>query len=520
MIFLKKTFHEFKTELIFDDSYMFYRYAMNIRHGYGMSWNPDGVHTYGLTGIPWLFCILPLTFFNLSVDYILRLSSFMAGLLALLALTITLYKNTKINLVSICAIVVFPLIYFNSFFCQMFTGMETMLSLLINIIVAWSALSYIKIPSVNKTYLVGALSFCAITVRPDNGLCALGIPFLLWAGFFGLRRWKDLFGIVILPIILCILYISFCYMYFGTPVPLAFYIKSMHYYTGFMNPENPLSYLFDFLSYGGLFLVISILCFKGGQWKISFSFVIPVLITFIYLDTVRQVMGWNGRYYTPFLAYLIIPAVLGIDNLIQTRSWKTITAIAAVLLSVLGLCDVTHAVRRHMEAVRMRHVMPAPIAVPNLPIDASKPLPSIPWFVNIRQVGDKILSVLPPGSVVAASEVGYISSRNLAITIIDLAGLNNKDFALHGFSMNALLEKKPDLIWFPANDYTGQRSIIFSDKTLLKDYIIIRDAFDFGIAIRINSVNKSILEDVINKQWNVLYPGYNLKDYIVKSVSE
>src|ERR1700744_1385916 len=47
--------------LSFDDAYMFYRYATNLAHGLGISWNPDGVPTYGMTSQLWVFLILPLT---------------------------------------------------------------------------------------------------------------------------------------------------------------------------------------------------------------------------------------------------------------------------------------------------------------------------------------------------------------------------------------------------------------------------------------------------------------------------
>ena len=51
---------------IFDDSWMFYRYALHVREGLGVAWNPDGIPTYGLTSLLWLFVVLPFTFLPLD----------------------------------------------------------------------------------------------------------------------------------------------------------------------------------------------------------------------------------------------------------------------------------------------------------------------------------------------------------------------------------------------------------------------------------------------------------------------
>src|ERR1700712_4234539 len=48
--------------LLFDDAYMFLRYAHHVRQGLGYSWNPDGVHTYGPTSLLWALVTFVLSY--------------------------------------------------------------------------------------------------------------------------------------------------------------------------------------------------------------------------------------------------------------------------------------------------------------------------------------------------------------------------------------------------------------------------------------------------------------------------
>jgi len=75
----------------FDDAYMFIRYANNFLDGHGISWNPDGVQTYGVTSILYLAIttmarsILP----NVDEGVLLTTLSASIGLLAIGVLAYT-----------------------------------------------------------------------------------------------------------------------------------------------------------------------------------------------------------------------------------------------------------------------------------------------------------------------------------------------------------------------------------------------------------------------------------------------
>jgi hypothetical protein len=127
----------------------------------------------------------------------------------------------------------------------------------------------------------------------------------------------------------------------------------------------------------------------------------------------------------------------------------------------------------------------------------------------------ELAASLPPGAVIAASEVGYLACSAPAATIIDLVGLNDTHIAVHGFSMDYLLSRSPDLIWFPDRDYTGLRAAFFSDARLFSRYVVIADALNYGVAIRRDSPLRGAIEQHLLAIWPTLYPAQKLSDFIV-----
>ena len=65
---------------------------------------------------------------------------------------------------------------------------------------------------------------------------------------------------------------------------------------------------------------------------------------------------------------------------------------------------------------------------------------------------DEVARPLPAGTLIAASEVGYLGVQAPQANILDLAGLNDKEIGLNGFDSKSFYQRKPDVIWFPAPD--------------------------------------------------------------------
>ncbi len=512
---------------IFDDSYMFWRYAMHLREGLGLAWNPDGIQTYGLTSHLWVLVTLPFTWVPAHPGFVLPVASTLAGALAFVAMGLGVAANAKSAMLRdwrlATAIVALPLLINPFFSFHLSTGMDTMLSFAAHAAIVLAVLRYLAEPGLQRAALVGVAAFAAVLTRPENGLVALGVPFFafLWQRRF--ERWQDLAGLVVLPVALIGVELVVCHFVFGVPLPLSFYAKSLHIYAGFVNPENAVQNLFMAVAMALPFVAVAFAAGERRDLGFITVFLLPVLLTFVYLLTMRQVMGWIGRYYLPFLPYLVIPAILLLDRRLAGAAgeggFKVLgRRVGIALAAVIGVVVVTWPVQRAVEAAYMKMILPERIATPDLPTiaDAGQRPPKRIWFDVIRQIADEIVAPLPADAVVAASEVGYLSAAAKGKTVVDLVGLNDTTIGRNGFSMDYLLSRKPDLIWMPSDDYTGLIASIYSDARLFERYLVVRHAFNYGIAIRRDGPYAARIEAAARRSWATLYPEHRFDDFVVR----
>ena len=505
--------------LSFDDAYMFYRYATNIAHGLGVSWNPDGVPTYGMTSQLWVFLILPLTALPLTPGHALQLASWLAGCAALATMTVAVRRYSRSPWLQspsgAFAAVALPLAGNPIFAYHLTTGMDTMVTVWANAAVVLGILQYVARPSMVPALRVGVLSFAAVLARPDAGLCALGAPCLVWLSLAGERRWNHLLGLCVLPAALVGGEVLLCQWYFGVPFPLGFYAKSVHSYAGFLSQENAVHYAYMAALCAVPFIGVLGATVTRKQAPLLLALLLPVAATIAYLLTVRQVMGFVGRYYIPLLPYLVVPALLSIDAALVERvrlARRVVFGVAVAALSYLCIRPIEFRWERQY-AIR---VVPAAIPVPTPPDRASVELPDFGGGWNpINPAIARMVAALPAGITVAASEVGYLACLAPRANIIDLVGLNDTRIGVHGFSMDDLLARSPDLIWLPHTAYTGLRALMLGDPRLFERYIVINDVFYYGVAIRRDSPMRGAIEKVLRTTWNDLYPSWRMADYVV-----
>lgn len=510
--------------LTFDDAYMYHRYGAHLLSGVGVAWNPDGPPTYGLTSQLWLLVLLPLFTLPLSAATALQLASWLTGGLAIAVMARALVREAQSAVLSDPAVAIsavgLPLLLHPAFAAQLTTGMDTMLSLLLNAAIMLVAIRYARTPSLGLAIVSGFVSLAAILARPENGICALGVPFLAFVSRPPMKPWRDLAWLVAVPLALVIVSLAAAHLYYGSALPLSFYAKSAHGYDGFLNPESAIGYLVVALSCAIPFIAALAIGMRRGVRPPMLAFAIPAAMTVCYLLTVRQIMGWNGRFFIPFLPYIVIPGVLSLDTMlargltVRELGRPLVRGIGVGFAAVLGAV----VLQRGIDGLSSGAHLPQAIAEPRLAYKATAPLPEKPWFTVVRQIGDGVVSRLPPGSVVAASEVGYIGSVALDVAVVDLVGLNDTQIGRTGMSMDYLLGLKPDLIWFPHRDYTGLRSMLLSDPRLYESYVVIAGAFNYGVAIRRDGPHRALIEQNVAAAWPNLYPDLAMADYAVTGV--
>lgn len=518
-----------RTPLAFDDAYMFLRYAHNIRHGLGFSWNLDGAHTYGPTSLLWSFCVLVLSYLPTDPWTKLVFGSWLFSFAAVIAIAWAVNSNAQSDWLRsplrVLALIAVPLFASSLFQGNQFNGMETMLAttlcaLFFGICLLWRKGSA-------HPALVGLTGLLLFLARPESALVILLLPLLIT--FFPNNSRPPFKSLVLLYGTFSagvILELILCKLYFGTPVPLSVYMKGGHAYLGFREVWFPTLLLIAFLSSLQLFLAALILLGRRRDIPLILASFLPTALVFAYLGTVTQIMGFSSRYYVPYAPLIIIPTILVLDRWLTAPSsdpvsWPGHTlrnrAALTAALMIFFLLFSSEAVQQKFRRLEHGHHFEYDDA--QLNIAATAPLPSIDWQSMMLDITDRLIAPLPSGTTTAATEVGYLGVHAPNINVIDLAGLNDTDIALHGFNMARFLARKPDLIWMPNTDYTYQRGIMFSDPAFLAQYDVYAGAGNYGIAIRKDSPVRAQIEHQFNIFWSQVYPGTTPSDYLVRSAS-
>ncbi|RSL14564.1 hypothetical protein EDE15_0016 [Edaphobacter aggregans] len=510
--------------LSYDDAYMFYRYAEQLRPGHGFSWNAGGGPTYGPTSLLWTATIFLLSMLPLAPGKVLLLGSWLSGGAAVGTTAWAVSANATSSLLKgvgrVAAILGVLLMLLSTFRLNVITGMDTMESVAANALVAGMILLWTREPTKERAGVAGFCGVLAFLVRPDSALpvvllAILADRLLVERQQRGRTLWL-LLGVFFAGMGLDLL---LCRLYFGTAVPLSFYVKTGAGYAGYIFDWQPALAGFNFLRWAVVFLLPILVLIDRQNWRIAVTFLVPMAAGFTYFMTlVQQIMGMPSRYYAPLFPFVVIPAMLMIDKallqwpegLLRTATIR-VAVVAALVLS-LGPMRTVRLVDAALLGHRTAYREPVRLT------DAGKPLPSMGWFEAQVALADDVIAGLPTGARVASTEVGYMGAKAPQADVIDLAGLNNTEIARHGFSAQRLFAMKPDIVWMPLTDYSYMCGSVYSAPELLRDYDVWDGAFTFGLAVRKDSPYRKEIDEELKAAFAKIYPGLEMKRYLVRSV--
>jgi hypothetical protein len=513
-------------ELFFDDAYMFYRYAEHFKQGLGFSWNLDGVHTYGMTSLLWAFVILAFSFLPLTATQCLLLASWLMSGLAVAAIAFAIWRNARSSWLRSPALVI-ALVAFSALSIKIFrinarTGMETMLAMALLALL----IGFILQQDQRRSLAIGFVAFLLVLARPEAALPAVMLLILsyLLLPSVSLSSVAKSLAVLACGVILTLLLTK---AYFHSWLPLSFYLKSRDGYQGYRFRWYPVTSALRFLQMSGAYLLLLALFTRKKEWRIILFCALPLAATMLYLCTVTQIMGMASRYYVPYLPLLAIPAFLVLDARLHERETQPHTAfkwrplylahiVAAAIVILLIADSIPRSLQVRLETLAERRVLSYNDVALTTPATSS--LPEL-GYDRALQGFAAAASGLPTGATIAATEVGYLGAQFPKINVIDLAGLNDTDLALHGFNSASILNRSPDIIWLPHNDYTWQRGMLLTDPLFLQKYQVYAGAMNYGVAILKASPYKADLELRLAKIWPQLYPSSSPSDYIVQKAT-
>ena len=509
----------------FDDAYMVLRYANNLLAGQGAAWNPGEGSVFGVTSLLHLAVLTALRwiFTSLGPAGLLAVASGGAaiGLLAALVAIAALHaRHPRLyrNWIFWTANVLPVLAYREAFGFHAGTGMDTMLSALVNAFVVFATLRLAESPKVSTVTWAAVAAVLAVLARPDNMVCAIFCPVLALALLAPRPRGKPLAIFCALSVGALAVIAVAEWRLLGSPLPLSVFAKQPWYYGGFAGEFtwNPFLFLKVFGTSAWPFVVALILFADRAGFRRAAVLLAPALASIVILFGFNQIMGHLGRFYYPFLPFFVAAGVLEFDawlgrihagHAVRLKAMlaRAGVAVVAVLAGNFSLSRAASAYE-----VRASDQWLAPLG--GFHVSACAPLPEFDSWQAARHIS-AIAAAAPPGTRFAMSEHGFPGVAAPHITIIDLLGLHDPYFARHGFSAADLFRRKPDVIWMAHPDHTQMiRDILDSDE-FWSHYVFYPDAFFHGIALRTDGANYERLATLLRVEWQKVYPKEAMADY-------
>lgn len=522
-LFLAHVLYRAHQPVSVDDAYMVLRYARHLLAGYGHAWNPGGPQAFGATGsLHLLLLTLYAAVLPVSDSALLALTSLSFALLALGALArvcVGLLRGPLRAYPWAVALAVWLLVMPQRLFVShALSGMDTMSALFANCLVAGAALWLARTGETRALAASVGAALLTILARPDDGLYAVGVPWLAVA-LAGPRPRLPLLAKLTGALALALAgYLALGFAIFGDPLPLPFYAKSLGYFTEYTASLawNPFDYLAQILAAWLPALLVILFGVNRRTIPEVTALLVPVALTFLYYFSVVQIMGVGARYYVPATPFAIVAAIVVADDLFARTDVAARLLRELALRWPLALALMISAPTALHDAETLYGGVQGSVTPAFPPVCFERPeagrLPDVDYNEIIRELS-ALAAKLPPGTRFALSEHGRIGAAAPQVLLDDMVGLHDPEFAHHGFDPDVELARKPDAIWMPHYFYVNLWHDLVSDEHLWAGYDVWPDALLYGFAIRRDSPHREQLYAGFQDIWQRLYPGQDIAEW-------
>ena len=482
---------------VWDDGLMFSRYAENLARDGQIAWNPaefGGKPTWGLTSLGHLawVSVARALFRSFGGDALswAVVSSWLAGWAFLVLVLWAAWRRdrdvtseARLGLLAWTAVCL--AVGFHSVGAHFGTGMDTATALVWLVAFLILARRLEQRPDLRTAVLTSLVAGLMFFVRPDATLFpALVLLAVVLSAFASLKAGRRDRSALVLTVgaasgaaLLGGVTLLLARFYFGTWLPLPFYVKSGHHYgdafaaeyAGVAAMELGLFALAFCLP---LLAVLLDLLPSPRRWWRALSAVEKGLAIAIvgfgayHLTQVAPIMGGGQRFYQPMLPALLWLSWGSVLRLRRGRFSNRKAARMAVCFSVTALL----AVSLGAETLRLRETL-ARESWPALDLETAYQRRAHHYWPALD-----VVATLPPEALVAATEVGLPGAMNPGKVVLDLAGLHDPDFALRGFSADRVFQtsgveaRRPDVVYLPHPHYEEMLRELTEHPTFQAEY--------------------------------------------------
>lgn len=464
---------------VWDDAFMFVRYATHVLQGLGVAWNPDGVPTWGPTSLAYLLVVAPMQLLFGDATRAAGAASLCCGVLLVLLLVILAFRVFPTSPAGRVLAVGITLATLsgagNSLAMHLRSGMDTLFAMayLTGYIIA--AHQVVHHPDVRRWWLLtGVIGGVAPLVRPDLCIYVGVVPAVLAATADAQAR-RAALRVVVATVSVAGICWLLAYAYFRTPLPLAFYVKG----SGAFDPEFSSLYArIPKLQLGAYLELVTPLVVGTAiaaalrvratlRARLDLGLLIATAVFLLYYRFgVLQVMHYGQRFYFPTLPALIYLAMSALQRLladppgwsrkaIQVRGGAHLVALVPWLALSLAVWSELQPNDRIAKAAVL-----CPVGSPQ------------EQRAKLRNAwpGINLLAALPDDLILATTEVGQPGVLSPNRPIVDLSGLNDPRVARGTWSpVQAVLETQADVVYLHP-DYKGMNRGFAESDQFTADY--------------------------------------------------
>jgi len=519
--FIATILARFHIDPIWDDAFMFQRYAYRLLVEHRVAWNPGGEPTYGLTSPLFLLVSVPLRVLTRGNQALaVMLSSNLPAIGFVAAWVWLLYRGVVASPAAkkVALVITAYCLAMSSLVDHAASGMETTFVILYATLYLVAATTAAGAGTTRRAVVTGIVGGLAFSVRPELAMFTLLIPFAL--ALLGERPETKRVGRIALPITAGLIALNLLVnrLHFGTALPLPFYAKSLNLYGETIRKTyrgGTTNELLGFLSsFWPLLAAIGIDAVRLGRrflravGPIELALLVATTIMILYhWIFVLPVMAYSSRFYYPVLPGLLYLAAQAIGRIAASLPRLEIGAAtrhlaAAGAMACLWLTLVPAAFKALKDASRMGFEG----RMGRLDVERhAKAEGPLKYWYKLDEVAK-----LPNDVVLASTEVGMLGVLVLDKTLIDLAGLHEKSLALAPLSGDRFFEQyKPDWIYMPHPDYAPmidsmRGSKAFADYEEYK-HTALGTKF-FGVAIRKDSPHYAAMKALVTPRATTMQP--------------
>jgi len=326
--------------LVFDDSFISYRYAQNLAFGHGITWNPHEAPVEGYTNFLLVLLLAPCIKLGIHPLAATRFFSLLAAL-GIVYLLFTTAKKQYAASGSAAVLVALCFLLTGDTHTLIMVGLETVLFAVAFFGAFLLGCRYLERGQARDAGWFGAAAFVALLLRPEAVFLVIAFAGILLIRGLKTRGRKQVItvpaGAVALTFLLPLaVYLVWKYLHFGDILPNPYYLKAAA--SRLISPLGQRTVL-TFLGQFIVLLLAAIPSFwlaKRDQGQRAMALIALALYLLFYLH-VDPLMDVAGRFLYPaalLLAFLAMPALVFAFRYLGSLRWHSLlkSVLACVLL--------------------------------------------------------------------------------------------------------------------------------------------------------------------------------------------